>query len=459
MTEGQPWLAGNYAPVDDELDVASLAVEGELPSGLRGTFVRNGPNPAFPPLGRYHIFDGDGMLHGVTFDGEGSASYRNRWIRSAGFEAEQRAGKAIFGGLSDFRLPPAEVMAEVGMMKNTANTHVIRHAGRTLALMEAAKPIEVDERLRTIGEYDFGGTLSGPMTAHPKVDPATGEMIFFGYSPVPPYLRIHTCDADGHLTWSTPVELQRPVMMHDFAVTATRVVVFDLPAVFDLDAMMSGGEGIAWRPDTGARIGVLDRGAPGEDVRWIEVEPFWVFHFLNAHDDGDTIVVHGCRADRLNTSFGDTELTEPIPPVLHRWRIDPVAGTVVDERIGDRPADFPRIDDRYAGSDCRYGYVGRTRTWDELAAEFDGVVRHDLHTGDARSVAFGPGTSTGEPVFAPDADAADDSGWILNFVHDSGTDTSWVSVLDAESLEAVARVTMPRRVPFGFHGSFLPQDR
>lgn len=457
MNEVSPWLADNYAPVADELDVWHLAVEGELPAGLRGTFLRNGPNPAFPPLGRYHVFDGDGMLHGVTLDGEGGARYRNRWIRSPGFEAEQRAGEALFGGLSDFRLPPEEVMAEVGMMKNTANTHVVRHAGRTLALMEAAKPVEVDADLATIGEYDFAGALSGPMTAHPKIDPMTDEMIFFGYSPIPPYLRIHSADAEGDLTWSTSIDLPTPVMMHDFVVTATRVVVFDLPAVFDLDALMAGGEGIGWRPDNGARIGVLDRGAPGDTIRWTEVDPFWVFHFMNAYDDGDAVVVHGCRADRLNTAFGDTELTEAIPPILHRWRIDPGSG-VTEERIGDRPGDFPRIDDRRAGLDARYGYLGRTSRWDEVTATFDGVVRHDLHTGDDVSVSFGDGATTGEPVFAADADADDDSGWVLNFVHDADDDTSWLTVLDGETLERVARVKMPRRVPFGFHGSFLPHS-
>ncbi|MFN8017577.1 MAG: carotenoid oxygenase family protein [Acidimicrobiales bacterium] len=452
-----PWLHGHFAPIADERDDASLRVTGTLPSGLRGAFLRNGPNPIFTPLGRYHLFDGDGMVHGVTFDGEGGASYANRWVRNPGFDAELEAGHALFGGLSDFRLPPPEVFAAAGPIKNTANTHVVRHAGRILALMEGAGPIELGADLGTVGPYDFAGALRGPMTAHPKeID---GELVFFGYSPLEPYLRIHSANVDGELEWSTVVQLPGPVMMHDFVVTETSVVIFDLPAVFDLQAMIGGGEGIYWAPERGARIGVLERGAPGDAVRWIEVDPFWVFHFLNATDLADgRIEVTGCRATRLNTSFGEEGLGEPVRPVLHRWTIDLAAGTVADEQLDDRPTDFPRIDDRRAGRPNRYGYSGHTATWDADSAVFDGVIKFDLEARTSTVHQFGPNLVTGEPVPALDpADPAEDGGWILNHVYDLSTDESSVVVLDASTMEEVARVHMPRRVPFGFHGSFLPE--
>ncbi|CAN5633076.1 carotenoid oxygenase family protein [soil metagenome] len=454
--QSSPWLQGQYAPVDDELEVDGLAVTGHLPEGLRGAHLRNGPNPAFPPLGRYHIFDGDGMVHGLWLDGEGGARYANRWVRSAGLEAERAAGAALFGGLSDFRLPPDDVLATVGPLKNTANTHVVGHAGRILALLEAAPPTELAADLSTIGEHDFGGALKGPMTAHPKVDPITGEMVFFGYSPFPPHLRVHAADAAGHLTWTTEVELPAPVMMHDFVVTATRVVIFDLPAAFELDALLAGGEGIRWAPERGARIGVLDRGAPGDTTTWIDVDPFWAFHFLNGHDDGDAIVAEGCRSDRLNVAFGE-EAPDAPPPTLHRWRIDPASGTVSDEPLDDRPTDFPRIDDRRAGLDARYGYTCHTRALGDDEVEFDGVTKHDLRTGTATTATFGADTRSGEAVFAADPDRTDeDAGWLMSWVHDRGRDESAVVVLDAETLDEVARVHLPRRVPSGFHGSFLP---
>jgi carotenoid cleavage dioxygenase len=456
-----PWLQGHFAPVADERDDRDLRVTGALPVGLRGAFLRNGPNPAFPPAGRYHLFDGDGMVHGLWFDGEGGARYRNRWIRSAGLEAERAAGRALYGGLAEFRLPPDDVLATAGPLKNTANTHLVDHGGRLLALMEACPPIELDAELGTVGPYDFDGRLRGPMTAHPKVDPVTGELVFFGYSPVAPYLQVHGADAAGTLTWSTDVELPGPVMVHDFLVTATRVVLFDLPAVFDLGAMLAGGAGVRWEPDHGARIGVLERGAPGDTVRWIEVEPFWAFHFLNAHDAGDgpdaPIVATGCRADQLNVAFGDAELDEPHRPTMHRWVIDPAAGTVVDEPLDDRPTDFPRIDDRRAGLPHRYGYSVHTAEWTATEASFDGVVKYDLDRGTAVEARYGRRTLSGEPVFAADPHGtAEDDGWVLNFVHDLEADESSVVVLDAATVSEVARVHLPRRVPFGFHGTFVP---
>lgn len=452
-----PWLQGHHSPVSDELTRTPLDVVGRLPDGLRGSFVRNGPNPQFPPLGRYHLFDGDGMLHAVSFDGEGGADYSNRWIRTGGFEAERAAGRALFGGLSEFHLPPDEVFAAVGPVKNTANTHVVRHAGHVFALMEGFGPVQIGDGLSTIGPYDFDGQLRGAMTAHPKEDPATGELVFFGYSPTAPYLRVHSADRTGRLTWTTEVELPGPVMMHDFVITETSVVLFDLPAVFDLHALVRGEPGITWQPDRGARIGVLRRGADGSSVRWVEAEPFWVFHFLNAHDLPDgSIEVTGCRAQRLNTSFGDEELTEGFRPHLHRWRVHADRGTVVDEALDDRPTDFPRIDDRRSGLAHRYGYSAHTAAWAPDEAVFDGVIKYDLQTGAAEVRAYGEETVCGETVFTPNPDGtAEDDGWLLGFVHDSAADQSAVAILDAATLDEVARVMIPRRVPFGFHGSFL----
>ena len=459
-TTTDPWLTGLYEPVHDEVDADDLPVTGELPPALRGSYVRNGPNPAFAPLGRYHLFDGDGMLHGLALD-EGRARYRNRWIRSRGLAAEQRAGRALYSGLSDFRLPDPEVIAEGGMMKNTANTHVVRHGGRVLALMEGAPPTEVTLDLDTVGECDFDGALAGAMTAHPKLDPVTGEMVFFGYAPFPPYLRVHGAAPDGTLTWSTPVDLPGPVMMHDFVVTERRVVLFDLPAAFDVDGMLAGGGGgfIRWAPDRGARIGVLDRGAPGDEIRWVEVDPFWVFHFLNGHDDGDAVVVEGCRADRLNVGFGE-EQPDGVPTALHRWRIDAAAGTVTDERLDDRPADFPRVADAAAGLPARFGYLAAARTWGEQV-DFGGVTKVDLGTGATTTLEWAPGEAGGEAVFAPDPDRsgdadAEDAGWLLCLVSDKATRATDLVVADARAMEEVARVHLPRRVPFGFHGSWFP---
>ena len=463
-----PYLVGYNEPVRDESDFADLEVTGRIPPQLQGTYLRNGPNPAFEPVTRYHVFDGDGMVHAVRLD-EGRASYRNRYVESRGLLAERRQGKALFGGLSEFRMPPPELVDEAGIMKNTSNTNIVFHAGRLLALMEAGKPTELTADRETVGEFDYDGALTGPMTAHPKEDPDTGELLFFGYSPFPPYLRYHQVDPAGVLTRSVDIDLPAPVMMHDFAVSQRHVVFFDLPAVFDLDAMLSGGVGIRWEPDNGARIGVLDRQDLDAGVRWIPVEPFYVFHFLNAYDlgpDDRTIVVEGCRSERLNVSFGDDDAPStgsggPVRPSLHRWRIDLDTGSVTDEPLDDRPADFPRVNDRRAGLHARYGYVGHTRGWSDGGVEFDGVTRHDLVAGTSITHVYGERSVCGEAAFAPDPDAdpetAEDAGWLLNFVHDRDTDRSSLVILDARAMDEVARVHIPRRVPFGFHGNWVAE--
>jgi carotenoid cleavage dioxygenase len=459
-----PYLTGQYAPVTDERHDVDLPVVGELPAGLRGAYLRNGPNNQFPPAGRYHVFDGDGMVHGVYLDGEGGAGYRNRWVDSRGLAYERRVGHAVYGGLSEFRLPDAEALEAGGLYKNTANTNIVRHAGRHLALMEGAHPTELTAELDTVGEYDFDGALQGAMTAHPKWDPVTGEMLFFGYSPFPPYLRYHVADASGTLVRSTEVPIGRSVMMHDFVTTPEHVVWFDLPAVFDGEALMSGGTAISWRPEEGARIGVMPRDGEGTDTVWIDVDPFYVFHFLNAHEDATTgrVVVTGCRAAAMPTSFGDEPLPEHhVRPYLWRWEVDPVAGTVTEAQLDDRTGDFPRINDAYNGLPHRYGTQAHTRTWGDQGVEFDGVIQFDLQAGTSATHVYGPTHVCGEAVFAADPDGtAENDGWILNFVTDLAEGTTEFVVLDARDVAAgpVARVPLPRRVPFGFHGNWLAAE-
>lgn len=459
-------LQGNNAPVLDELATGTLPVTGTLPPALHGSYLRNGPNPQFTPLGRYHPFDGDGMVHAVTLADGAALGYRNRWVESRGLLAEREAGRALFGGLSSFAVPPPEVVERAGFMKNTANTNVVRHAGRLLALLEATLPTELDGELGTLGEYDFGGKLQGAMTAHPKWDPHTGEMLFFGYSPFPPYLRFHIADAGGALVHSVDLDLPGPVMMHDFVVTEHHAVFFDLPAVFDVPAMLQGETGIRWEPERGARIGVLPLRGQATDISWTEVDPFYVFHFLNGHEDVDadgrtTIVVDGCRLPGLPITFGDGPPPEGVRPNLQRWRIDLQTGTVSDEPLDDRPMDFPRLDSRRSGRANRYGYLAHAPGWEPDEVRFTGMVKVDLETGATTEHRYGGRRSGGEPVFAPDPEAtAEDAGWLLTFVHDPDTDQSTLRVVDAETMddEPVAEVQLPRRVPFGFHGNWLPTD-
>jgi len=450
----EPYLTGVYEPVTDERDDSELAVTGELPSALQGQFLRNGPNPMFEPAGRYHVFDGDGMLHGVTI-ADGRASYRNRWIHSRGLEAEIAAGRSLYGGMANADFPDSDVVGDAGPMKNVANTHVVRHAGRILCLWEAGLPTLVGADLGTIGPWDFDGRLQGAMTAHPKIDPVTGEMLFFGYSAIPPYLRFHVADASGELVRSVEIDLPAPVMIHDFVTTAEHVIFFDAPAVFDFAGFAAGGPMLAWKPELGTRIGVMARDNDGTDVRWFDIDTCYVFHFMNAWSEGSTITIDASRRARMDIGL-DSEDTVPPDPDGHltRFTVDLDSGRVASERIGRLPGDFPRIDERRIGIQNRFGYTATFSDRGSGSDLFDAVTKYDLVAGTETIRRF-PGRVSGEPVFAADPDGtAEDDGWILTYVGDDHSST--LAVLDAHDLRVVAEVKMARRVPFGFHGSWLP---
>lgn len=234
------YLDGNFAPVRQEITTETLKVIGELPCDLSGMFVRNGPNPQWTPIGQYHWFDGDGMLHGVRIT-NGKATYRNRYIRTQGWQIEHEAGKAVWSGLME---PPQPELPS----KNTGNTALIWHTGQLLALWEGGAPhaIQVPE-LATIGEYTYNHKLNSAFTAHPKVDPVTGEMMFFGYSFAPPYLQYSVVSASGELVRTVPIDLQIGVMMHDFAITSNYTIFMDLPLTFSVERMERGESALILR--------------------------------------------------------------------------------------------------------------------------------------------------------------------------------------------------------------------
>jgi len=452
-----PFLEGLMAPVMDERDDRDLEVVGRLPRGLRGMFVRNGPNPQFAPAGAYHPFDGDGMVHAVYLDG-GTARYRNRWVESSGLLAERKRGRACFGSVAEFRLPEEDVLAEVGILKNNANTHFVRHANRYFALMEAAHPTELSRELETIGEYDFGGALKGPMTAHPKLDPKTGEMLFFGYSPTAPFLRYHVADASGALVHSVEIDLPAPVMMHDFAITENHVLFFDAPGIFDLDAMLKGEPGVRWEPERGTRIGVLPRRGTNDDVRWFEIDNGYPVHFWNAWEDGARIEIHAPLFEKMpgGLQFDNPEQIEEPKP--WHWSVDLDEGAASGEQTDDRSGEFPRINDDRAGLRHRYQYNALARTW-EFEFDFHGVVKYDIEAGTAEEYIHGDSAVSGEHVFASDPDGEnEDDGWLLTMVTDRVSQKSELRVLDARDVAAgpIAAVQIPRRVPLGFHANWLP---
>jgi carotenoid cleavage dioxygenase len=312
--------------------------------------------------------------------------------------------------------------------------------------------------LSTIGAVDFGGKLTTPFTAHPKIDPVSGEMLFFGYDFTGPYLRYHVVDPLGDLVRTESIDIPRSVMIHDFGVTATKVLWLDLPVVFDVELVARQPFPYTWHPEHGARVGVMPRAGGNTDVTWIDIDPCYVYHVLNAYDADDGTVV--MDVVRYPDMFA-TEVYGPGAsgrPRLDRWTIDPPARTVGIETLDDAGQEFPRIDDRRAGRWHRYGYTSETDVGDSWVGH-RGLRKHDLVGSNTTRHDVGPGRAAGEPVFvASESDTGEDAGWVLSVVYDAGSNASDVIVVDATSFEAapVATIHLPRRVPFGFHGSWIP---
>ena len=451
---GNRYLQGNFAPVADEITATDLEVVGAIPEALAGRYVRTGPNPVGHPDESHHWFLGDGMVHGVDLhDGE-ARWYRNRWVRSAEIAAMQ--------GVPEVPAPESG-----GMFGGSGNTNVVHHAGRIWAINELSLPYELSPELDTLRRWDFGGPLPAGTTAHPKFDPATGEMHVMAYNFVEPYLWYHVIDADGRLVRSVPVEVGGPVMVHDMGLTETRAVVFDLPVVFDVDAAMSGVRfPYAWDDGYTPRVGLVPRSATSaEDAAagtiWTEVDPCYVFHPLNGYDAEDgTVVIDVVRHPSMFRTVKNGP--DEGAPVLERWVIDPVAGKVATELLDDRAQEFPRADERLAGLPHRFGYSlgAALNDFGGQTDEHTSVLKHDVVAGTTEVHDLGAGRVGGEFVFVPadDAKSGEDEGWLMGYVYDRSTDTSDLVILDAHDFGAdpVATVKLPRRVPAGFHGNWIP---
>ena len=424
------WLRGNHRPVPDETEAFDLPVRGQIPEDLHGMLVHTGPNP--PRGDSAHWFLGEGMLHGVLLRGGRAVRYRNRWVRTPRLTE------------------PADTPDRPD--RSPANTNVVVHGGRILALEERHQPYEITSDLDTVGPVDFDGSVQA-LTAHPKICPRTGEMLAFATGTQTPQITYYRFDAGGRLLDTTNVDLPRPVMVHDFAMTADHVVFMDLPMVLDPGA--NGGLPYRWEPDHRARLGVMPRA--GGDVQWFDIEPCYVFHTINACEIGNRITLDACRYPSLWESRSDRF---DVPAMVHRWTLGLNDGAVREETLFDVRCDFPSIDERLLGRPNRYAYV--TTLVDEEHGSIEHghrVVRLDLVARTTEHHHFGASRYASGPAFVPrHADAEEDEGYVLTVVYDGERDTSELVVLaaDAISAEPLATVGLPNRVPFGFHCTWVP---
>ena len=464
MFPNHPNLIGGFAPLQMECDAPDLIIEGEVPRGLNGTFYRNGPNPQFAPRGAHHWFGGDGMLHAFMIE-DGRVAYRNRWVRTIKWQTEHAAKRALFASFNPMDSDPSvQGMQTDGI----ANTNIVWHAGKLLALEEGHAPYEIDPAtLASIGPWTFGDRLTGPMTAHPKIDPETGEMLFFGYNAtggISEDMAFHVVDRDGKLVRSETFKAPYAAMVHDFMVTRDHVIFPIMPLTGSMERAMRGAPVYAWEPELGTHIGIMPRNGTVADLRWFRGDPSYVFHPMNAHTSGATVVCDVCEFEQAPLfPLPDGTPGDPAKatPRLTRWTFD-LAGNTDDyktARLNDMTCEFPRLDERRTGLNYRYGFVACDTEPEFRVGGFNGIGRIDHLSGKLAVYDVGAGCATNEPIFVPrTADAPEGDGYVLANIYDEGRRASQLVILDAQNVAAgpLATVYLDHRVPFGFHGNWKP---
>jgi carotenoid cleavage dioxygenase len=452
----------NRGPIPFEADAPFLRIVGELPRELNGTLYRNGPNPQFEVSGA-HWFVGDGMLHAFHL-ANGRASYRNRWIRTPKWQAEHDAGRALFGGFGR-KLPgaPAAPNQDTGV----ANTNIVFHAGRLLALEEGHPPTEIEpETLNRRGYADYNSGIAGPFTAHPKIDPVTGEMVFFGYNaagPFTPTLSFGSINSSGAVTRFDRFEAPYSSMVHDFIVTENHLLFPVLPITGSMERAMKGQPAYAWEPEKGAYVGVMKRGAAAKDITWFRAESCYVFHVMNAWEDGNHITADVMQCDEAPLfTHPDGRPTDPQKSRarLCRWVFDLSGNTdrFTQTYLDDIAGEFPRIDDRRAGLASQHGWYACANPRLPVFGPLSGIVHVDGKGSRLGQYLLPLGDTISEPVFvARGPDAAEGDGWLLAVVWRARENRSDLAVFNATDVEAgpVALVQLGHRVPDGFHGNWV----
>jgi carotenoid cleavage dioxygenase len=441
-----PFLSGIHEPMKEEVTLTKLAVAGTLPKALNGRYVRIGPNPIAPNPAAYHWFTGDGMVHGIRLaDGE-ALWYRNRWIKSnsVGTELQQSPAPGPRHGGFD-----------------TVNTNVVGIGGRTFALVEAGSyPVELSETFEDQRYNPFDDSLKGSFTAHPHLDPVTGENHAICYEATKPgEIRHIVIDAQGKVIRELPIAVKHGPMIHDCAITKRYAVILDLPVTFSMKALVAGHDfPYTWNSDHQARVGLLPRNGDASEIIWCEMDPAYVFHVANSFDlpDGkvavDVCAFHSMFADSLQGP-------DAVSRGLERWTIDPVSRTVTIRTLDPSPQEFPRPDERRFGQPYRYAYTMALPPKGESQFVLaHALYKHDLQTGARFVHEFGEQQFPGEFVFVPASkDSAEDEGWMVGLVIDMSSQTTELVVIDAQRFEdaPVARVIIPHRVPPGFHGNWF----
>lgn len=469
--DDHPYRTGPWRPQTTEYDVDDLVVvEGEIPADLDGVYIRNTENPLHPAFKNYHPFDGDGMVHIVGFR-DGKAFYRNRFVRTDGLAAEAEAQGPLWAGVAEI---PAfsgnrPGWGARGDMKDASSTDVVVHRGVALTSHYMCGDLyRTDPRTgAALGKESWGGRFpEWGVSAHPKVDDRTGELLFFNYSQHAPHMSYGVVDAANQLVHEVPVELPGPRLPHDMAFTDNYVILNDFPMFWNAEFMEQGVYLPQFHRDMPSRFAVVPRRGAPDQIRWFEAESTYVLHFTNAYEDGDEIVLDGFfqgspephdngLGSKWERAFRFLAL-DRLETRLHRWRLNLVTGTVTEERLSDVVSEFGVINPTAAGRDYRYAWAATGKPGWFL---FDGLVRHDLATGNVDRLVLGDGVFGSEAAVAPrvGGTGAEDDGYLVTFTMDMNDDASYAVVFDAARLAdgPVCRLRLPERISSGTHATWV----
>lgn len=460
-----PYMNGGWTPNYDEYDATDMDVIGEIPADIDGVYVRNTENQVHEPIGRYHPFDGDGMIHAISIV-DGKAEYRNRFVRTKGFLAEQEVGHSLWAGLMEH--PSRSTRPGWGAqeaLKDSSSTDVIVHAGRILSTFYQCGE---GYRLDPYSLEQFGTESWVPLdgiSAHPKLDEHTGELLFFNYSKHAPFMHYGVVDACNRLKHYIPIDLPGPRLPHDIAFTQNYTILNDLPLFWDPDLLDNDIHATRFFADIPSRFGIIPRFGETESIRWFEAEPTYVLHWVNAYEAGDEIVLDGYFQEGPepenypNAPIGFERMMayldqERLKPRLHRWRFNMKNGETKEERLDDRTLEFGTINWRYGGRKNRFAYSAIPKPGWFL---FTGLAKHDLETGKSWSVDFGNGRYGSEAGFAPRLNASEeDDGYLVTFVSDLIEDRSECVIVDAGDIQSgpVCRIMLPHRISSGTHATW-----
>ncbi|WP_417482413.1 carotenoid oxygenase family protein [Maricaulis sp.] len=467
-----PYMSGAWTPNFDEYDADKMEVIGEIPTDIDGVYVRNTENPVHGSIGLYHPFDGDGMIHAISFR-DGQAAYHNRFVRTKAFMAEAEAGKALWAGIAeDPKLSTRPGWGAHGSVKDSSSTDVVVHAGKILSTFYQCGD---GYRLDPYTLEQFGTESWVPLdgiSAHPKVDEETGELLFFNYSTHAPYMHYGVVGPDNKLKHYIPIPLPGPRLPHDMAFSKNFSIFADLPLFWDPVALENGRHAARFHRDMPTRFAIVPRYGSPDQIKWFEADPTYVLHWMNAYEEGDEVILDGYFQEQpvpnpLEVNHPDPRMghlmafidENSFKPKLHRWRFNMKTGACTEGHLDDRILEFGSFNQERAGTRTRYAYSTTTKPGWFL---FTGAVKHDYETGQSQSLSFGEGRFGSEAPFAPRIGAVDeDDGYLVSFITDMNEDRSECVLIDCKNFEAgpVCRIILPHRISSGTHATWADGPR